>query len=103
MSTLARLQDWYFAQCDEDWEHSHGIKIDTLDNPGWTLVVDLTDTSLSGKPFSEYCYGLDEAADASGNEWLHCQVKDNKFMAAGGSAKLEEMINAFLTWSDAAA
>ncbi|MGL4464545.1 MAG: Imm53 family immunity protein [Planctomycetia bacterium] len=27
MDTLARLQDWYAAQCDGDWEHQQGIRI----------------------------------------------------------------------------
>ncbi|MFD5200063.1 Imm53 family immunity protein [Streptomyces sp. NPDC058375] len=28
------LQGWYSAQCNEDWEHEWGGKIETLDNPG---------------------------------------------------------------------
>jgi hypothetical protein len=31
---LKRLQDWYVSQCDGGWEHTYGISIDTLDNPG---------------------------------------------------------------------
>ena len=50
---LERLQDWYLAQCDEDWEHSYGVKIDTLDNPGWLIDVDLKDTSLEFRPFDD--------------------------------------------------
>ncbi|GHB54781.1 hypothetical protein GCM10010331_48120 [Streptomyces xanthochromogenes] len=34
-NVLDRLQSWYSAQCNGDWEHEWGIKIDTLDNPGW--------------------------------------------------------------------
>ena len=41
MDELQLLQEWYVAQCDGDWEHSYGVKIDTLDNPGWSLKVDL--------------------------------------------------------------
>lgn len=26
------LQMWYVAQCDDEWEHAYGIKIETLDN-----------------------------------------------------------------------
>ncbi|MFE2849501.1 Imm53 family immunity protein, partial [Streptomyces scopuliridis] len=29
------LQNWYTQQCDGDWEHEWGVKIATLDNPGW--------------------------------------------------------------------
>jgi hypothetical protein len=34
------LTQWYLAQCNEDWEHSYGVAIGTLDNPGWSLEVD---------------------------------------------------------------
>lgn len=30
------LQKWYKSQCDGDWEHEYGIKIETVDNPGWS-------------------------------------------------------------------
>lgn len=38
--------NWYVRECDDDWEHSYGVKIDTLDNPGWTIAIDLRETSL---------------------------------------------------------
>lgn len=41
MNELIWLQNWFAVQCDGVWEHAHGIKIDTLDNPGWTVHVDL--------------------------------------------------------------
>lgn len=34
MDSLALLQQWYLQQCNEDWEHSWGVRIATLDNPG---------------------------------------------------------------------
>jgi len=34
-NVMERIQDWYRRQCDGDWEHSYGVKIETLDNPGW--------------------------------------------------------------------
>jgi hypothetical protein len=42
---LYLLQRWYVAQCNGEWEHSYGIEIGTLDNPGWSLRVDLKDTT----------------------------------------------------------
>ncbi len=44
---LAELQRWYLAQCNDDWEHSYGVTIETLDNPGWSVHIDLADTALS--------------------------------------------------------
>lgn len=31
---LERLERWYAAQCNGDWEHTYGVKIGYLDNPG---------------------------------------------------------------------
>lgn len=38
---LSDLQDWFARQCDGDWEHQAGISIETTDNPGWFVQVDL--------------------------------------------------------------
>ena len=43
---LEWLQDWYLKQCDGGWEHEYGIKIETLDNPGWKVIIDLAYTEL---------------------------------------------------------
>ena len=103
MDNLAQLQHWYRAQCDEDWEHSYGVHIGTLDNPGWTLDIDLTGTSLEQKLFPSVHYGLFEEAETSGDEWLMCKVEDGKFVGRGGPFKLNEMIGIFLRWAGYAA
>ena len=36
---IAGLEDWYADLCNGDWEHTGGIKIETLDNPGWCITV----------------------------------------------------------------
>ncbi|WP_199753230.1 Imm53 family immunity protein [Actinoplanes sp. ATCC 53533] len=43
------LANWYAAQCDDDWEHEFGIRLQTLDNPGWNLQIDLVGTELEGQ------------------------------------------------------
>jgi hypothetical protein len=43
---LERLEEWFESNCDGDWEHGYGIRIETLDNPGWMLRFDLTGTRL---------------------------------------------------------
>ena len=100
MSTVADLQEWYLAQCDEDWEHTYGISIGTLDNPGWSLTVDLTGTYLQSVNFAEHSYGVGADGHATGNEWLVCKVEDGKFLGFCGPRKLEEMINVFLSWAN---
>ncbi len=53
-STLERLASWCASQCDGDWEHQQGIKIGPLDNPGWSVKIDLTDTELAEESFDEF-------------------------------------------------
>jgi hypothetical protein len=66
---LKHLQDWYSSQCNDDWEQTYGISITTLDNPGWSLKVALTDTDLSDRVFEEVIF---EGKDK--NDWYQCKV-----------------------------
>ena len=93
-SELTELQNWYAAQCDGEWEHQDGIEINTLDNPGWRIVIDLDDTPLEGIAFEpvEENYEHD-------TEWLRCWIADEKFQAAGGPLRLSRMLRIFLDWA----
>lgn len=86
------LQDWYTSQCDGDWEHQNGVKIDTLDNPGWKLEIDVFETEWADKPFEAI------EIERSESDWVQCALIDTKFDAAGGSRNLKEMIQIFRTW-----
>jgi hypothetical protein len=87
---LYLLQRWYLTQCDDEWEHAHGIAIDTIDNPGWSLRVDLTDTSLAGLTLDW------SRAERSEHDWVHWRVHEAIFEAACGPTNLNEAILAFL-------
>ncbi len=89
---LFKLQQWYRAQCDGDWEHDYGIKIDTLDNPGWQLEIELAGTNLDGRTFDM------QQIEVTEDDWVHYRVENNKFVAYGGPLNLGEMISHFLTW-----
>lgn len=93
---LVKLQRWYSAQCDGDWEHQLGINIDTLDNPGWTVKINLKDTPLETTEFSEVCNLDDE------REWVHCRVIEGEFRGAGGPHMLGAIIEIFVQWVDEA-
>ena len=43
---LERLPWWYTSMCNGDWEHTYGVFISNIDNPGWSLKVELKDTYL---------------------------------------------------------
>jgi hypothetical protein len=100
MSPLQELQKWYRSQCNGEWEHGYGVEIGTLDNPGWSLNINLAETCLADKEFTSYSYGADKQSDPKDEEWIFCEKKDKQFKAAGGPYKLEEMITDFLKWKD---
>jgi len=93
MSELLLLQKWYARHCDGDWEHSYGMKIDTLDNPGWMLTVDLVDTGLSGSSLPS------SRIDRSDIDWIQCEVSSDTYIACGGVFNLQEIIGQFLEFA----
>ena len=34
------LENWHADKCNGDWEHQGGIRIETLDNPGWRVHIE---------------------------------------------------------------
>lgn len=96
MEELNRLQQWYKLHCDGDWEHVYGIRIETMDNPGWKLSVDLTDTLLEEAAFTPI-----ERGDCEGcGSWICCRKEGDCFVGMGGSQDLTELIDIFLQWAD---
>jgi Immunity protein 53 len=94
MALLSVLSHWYAHQCDGDWEHEYGISIQTIDNPGWSLSIDLHRTPLSDSPFA------DIAIERSADDWVCCRIEAEIFKGFGGPANLEELITLFLDWAD---
>lgn len=92
MNLLKWLESWFESYCDGVWEHDEGIKIETLDNPGWRLDINLKDTDLESKKF----YLVKE--DRTDNDWIHCSVADGFFKGRGGTSNLEEIIKIFHDW-----
>jgi hypothetical protein len=45
---LRVLEQWFSDNCDGDWEHEFGVHIESLDNPGWMIRVDLVGTPGEG-------------------------------------------------------
>jgi len=96
---LPRLQRWYLSQCDGEWEHSWGVKIGTLDNPGWSLEVNLRSTNPADRAFAPHKRGLDGPKPNA--DWITCHVENQVFRGFGGPKKLAEMIAVFLNWAEA--
>lgn len=102
--SLTWLMGWYLAECNGDWEHSYGVKIDTLDNPGWNLKIDLRETHLQGKPFKKVEHG-EIASDLEEwrrlDSWWVADVKGDCFDAACGPLDLPAVIQIFRDWVEA--
>jgi hypothetical protein len=93
-SAIGRLEVWYAAECNGEWEHTYGIVIETLDNPGWRLRVDLAETTLQDVAFTAV------NRETSPQDWIDCRVKDGGFQGHGGAGNLEEIITIFLGWAE---
>jgi hypothetical protein len=93
MSNVYKLCKWYESQCTDEWHEDHGIKIDTLDNPGWSLKIDLESTKLLERNFDEL------KVDRSERDWFVARKNGGVFEVFGGVANLDEMIGAFLSWA----
>ena len=93
---LRRLQEWYSANCNGDWEHTYGLTIETLDNPGWALTVDLEDTYLMDAPFETVRIQRDQEEN-----WILCRKDEFKYKGDGGPKNLGEIVQVFLNWAHA--
>src|SRR5688572_681800 len=98
---LSRLQRWYAAQCDGNWEHQYGVKIETLDNRGWLVKIDLTGTALERVLFSAVRDGTDLQGWPQSDRWIHCHVVNQVWQGAGDETKLECILDLFLKWAEA--
>jgi len=98
MNELEQLQQWYFSQCDGDWEHEFSITINTLDNPGWRIEIDLDGTDLEQKSFSVLEKGTGKESVMDSTDWFHCKVENQKFMGACGPFHLTTVLEIFLNW-----
>ena len=71
MDVINWLNEWYKSNCNGDWEHCYQIRIETLDNPGWWVKIDLNDTELENQFFEKI------AINNSEDDWLFCRVENN--------------------------
>jgi len=95
-SDLVFIQNWYRAQCNGTWEHGYGVKINTLDNPGWAVRINLKDTPLEKVPMEKVL------RDNGSDDWLYLEKKDAEFIASGDPDKLAAILSAFREWSTSA-
>lgn len=92
-NNIVWLQQWFYEQCDGDWEHMQQIKIITVDNPGWSIRVNLLEMSLENENFDSI------RIERTDTDWLICRVEDHTFMGNGGVLNLDEIIEIFKYWA----
>lgn len=93
---LTWIQTWFLSQCNDVWEHSYGVKIETLDNPGWSVVIDLAGTNMEGKSIETISLNRTE------DDWINCSTSDNQFKGYGGPQNLAEILSEFRNWAESA-
>jgi hypothetical protein len=90
MNIISELESWYSQQCDSTWEHQYGISIGTLDNPGWSVRICLSETPYSDLSLEPV---LVERTD---DDWVHYKIDSGVFCANGGPKNLGEMLEYFI-------
>lgn len=90
-----RLENWYASMCNGDWEHTYGIFISNIDNPGWSVKVELQDTYLYNCDFPEI-----KVQGVVQDDWVACKKENGVFQGYCGSKNLGEMLAIFLDWAE---
>lgn len=91
---FSRIENWYRNRCDGEWEHDGGIRIATLDNPGWIIHVNFCgldhrfDTSISSRNF-----------ERSEDDWafFSYDAAEDELRIACGPANLTEVFEVFFS------
>jgi hypothetical protein len=83
------LQEWYISQCDGEWEHDEGIKIQSSDNPGWIIEINVKDTE------AEYFNVPWKLNERSENDWFGYRIENGMYSAAGDPTKLSFLLSIF--------
>jgi hypothetical protein len=84
------LQNWFEGQCDGSWEHEYSIRIETIDNPGWNIEIDLPSEMNNIVASQEW-----KLFELSDDNWIGYKIENNIFSASGDSKKLNLMLLIF--------
>lgn len=86
---LGWIERWYASECNGDWEHQFGVKVETIDNPGWKVEIDLFETELHDLSID---YALEKRSE---RDWLGIAVTKQQFRGIGDPGKLEDILERF--------
>ncbi|MFI0436065.1 MAG: immunity 53 family protein [Parachlamydiaceae bacterium] len=94
LDILEWMEEWLAKNCDGDWEHAQNFTITTIDNPGWSVTINLKGTKLEERIFSTV------EIENSDSDWLYCTVKNQQFQGDGGIRNLIEILKIFIKWAE---
>jgi hypothetical protein len=96
---LEWLQGWFTSRCDGEWEHERGVAIESCDNPGWWVRIDIDKEPIRSSGDEVLVTLGDPPSDKNGNigsnRWMLCEVRGGKFQGAGDSTQLSSIIRCF--------
>lgn len=81
------LQEWCYQNCNG--EHNQNILITTLDNPGWSVMINLEDTNLEEAHFNKVFIENDSM------DWVRCKIEEKKFLGYCGPHNLLDVLAIF--------
>jgi hypothetical protein len=85
---ILALQNWYASQCNGTWEHSFGVEISNIDNPGWKIKI----TGTSAKKIINFSSERDEF------DWIVVKGGETEFSGYGGLKNLQELFTLAVDW-----
>lgn len=89
MEILEWIQNWFKENCDGNWEQGEGIQITIVDNPGWEVEIDISNTSVAN-------INLDWILNANGaQDWYGVKIENKVFYASGDPSKLGFLLGLF--------
>jgi hypothetical protein len=89
---LEWLDEWYQRQCNGEWEHTQGMRLEFLDKPGWQLTIHLAGTSARNTRPQRL------RMETRGGGWLSCSIGAECFEGSCDPRKLEQIIGVFRRW-----
>lgn len=96
IDNLEWLDGWYQRQCNGEWEHSKGVQLESLEQRGWQLTINLTGTSAENAEPQRVSFG------SSCGEWIACSISPDRFEGSGDPRRLEQIIGIFRRWVETA-
>ncbi|MEV8350733.1 Imm53 family immunity protein [Streptomyces niveus] len=82
-------QSWCCHGAQPEW----GVKIATLDNPGWTVSIDLEETEPEERDY------IRQEINRAPQDWIRAWTAEKTFHAACGPGNLTEALTLFRTWA----